>query len=97
MKYELITRQSGSGSIASFHSETGREVRWQPSERFTYRIVLKKEEPEGGHTVSVPTLPGCITYGENREDAFTMVKEAIMAYARFFTDTDRTDEIELSV
>jgi antitoxin HicB len=45
----------------------------------TYRIVLK-EEPEGGYTVSVPTLPGCITYGENREDAFTMVKEAITAY-----------------
>lgn len=45
----------------------------------TYRIVLK-EEPEGGYTVSVPTLPGCITYGENREEALKMAKEAITAY-----------------
>jgi predicted RNase H-like HicB family nuclease len=26
----------------------------------TYRIALKKE-PEGGYTVTVPALPGCIT------------------------------------
>jgi antitoxin HicB len=50
-----------------------------PKRTLTYRIVLK-EEPEGGYTVSVPTLPGCITYGENREEAFKMAKEAITAY-----------------
>jgi predicted RNase H-like HicB family nuclease len=27
-----------------------------------YRTVLRKE-PEGGYTVTVPSLPGCITYG----------------------------------
>ncbi|MBI5952883.1 MAG: type II toxin-antitoxin system HicB family antitoxin [Chloroflexi bacterium] len=50
-----------------------------PKRTLTYRIVLK-EEPEGGYTVSVPTLPGCITYGENHEEAFKMAKEAITAY-----------------
>jgi predicted RNase H-like HicB family nuclease len=30
----------------------------------TYRILLT-EEPEGGYTVLVPALPGCITYGDN--------------------------------
>jgi antitoxin HicB len=50
-----------------------------PKRTLTYRIVLK-EESEGGYTVSVPTLPGCITYGGNREEAFKMAKEAITAY-----------------
>ena len=32
-----------------------------------YRIRLKKE-PEGGYTVMVTSLPGCVTYGETIED-----------------------------
>jgi len=27
-----------------------------------YRILLRRE-PEGGYTVTVPTLPGCVTFG----------------------------------
>lgn len=45
----------------------------------SYRILLKKE-PEGGYTVTVPTLPGCITYGETIEEAKKMAKEAIELY-----------------
>lgn len=45
----------------------------------TYKIHLYKE-PEGGFTVSVPVLPGCITYGENLDDAMEMAKEAIELY-----------------
>ena len=45
----------------------------------TYRILLN-EEPEGGFTVSVPSLPGCITYGENLDHALVMAKEAIEGY-----------------
>jgi predicted RNase H-like HicB family nuclease len=44
-----------------------------------YRIYLRKE-PEGGFTVNVPTLPGCITYGENLDEAIVMAKEAIELY-----------------
>jgi predicted RNase H-like HicB family nuclease len=44
-----------------------------------YRIVFK-EEPEGGFTVIVPDLPGCITFGETLEDATEMAKEAIELY-----------------
>jgi predicted RNase H-like HicB family nuclease len=47
--------------------------------QLTYRIVLK-EEPEGGYTVTVPSLPGCITYGENIKESYLMAEEAIMAY-----------------
>jgi antitoxin HicB len=44
-----------------------------------YKILLT-EEPEGGYTVRVPMLPGCITYGETIEDAKQMAREAIAVY-----------------
>ncbi|WP_407928331.1 type II toxin-antitoxin system HicB family antitoxin [Archaeoglobus neptunius] len=47
--------------------------------RLSYRILLRKE-PEGGYTVTVPSLPGCITYGETIEEAIEMAKEAIELY-----------------
>jgi antitoxin HicB len=46
---------------------------------YTYKIHLHKED-EGGYTVSVPALPGCITYGENVDEAISMAKEAIALY-----------------
>ncbi|HMQ76855.1 MAG: type II toxin-antitoxin system HicB family antitoxin [Flavobacteriales bacterium] len=45
----------------------------------TYRVLLTPE-PEGGFTVSVPALPGCITYGESIDHALSMAKEAIELY-----------------
>lgn len=45
----------------------------------SYRILLR-EEPEGGYTVTVPTLPGCITYGETIHEAIAMAHEAIALY-----------------
>jgi predicted RNase H-like HicB family nuclease len=45
----------------------------------TYKIHLHKEE-EGGFTVIVPSLPGCITYGHDVDEALSMAKEAIELY-----------------
>ncbi len=45
----------------------------------SYRIFLRKE-PEGGFTVTVPTLPGCVTFGKSLDDAMKMAKEAIELY-----------------
>lgn len=45
----------------------------------SYRVLLQKE-PEGGYTAIVPTLPGCITYGETIEESIAMAKEAIELY-----------------
>jgi predicted RNase H-like HicB family nuclease len=44
-----------------------------------YRVLLR-EEPEGGYTVIVPSLPGCVTYGETLDEAKRMAKEAIELY-----------------
>ena len=46
----------------------------------SYRTVLRKE-PEGGYTVIVPSLPGCVTYGGTVDHAITMAKEAAELYA----------------
>lgn len=43
---------------------------------YTFRIILRPE-PEGGYTVLVPSLPGCVTYGETIEEAHRMAKDAI--------------------
>ena len=47
--------------------------------KLTYKILLNKE-PEGNYTVSVPALPGCVTFGETPEHAIEMAKEAIDLY-----------------
>ena len=45
-----------------------------------YTIVLEPNYPEEGYTVRVPALPGCITYGRNREEALERAKEAIEGF-----------------
>ncbi len=45
----------------------------------TYRVLLNKE-PEGGYTVMVPKLQGCITYGVTIDEAIENAKEAISLY-----------------
>ena len=45
----------------------------------SYRILLR-EEREGGYTVTLPTLPGCITYGADLAEAIAMEREAIELY-----------------
>lgn len=47
--------------------------------QLNYRILLRKE-PEGSYTVIVPSLPGCVTIGDNIEEVLKMAKEAIMLY-----------------
>jgi predicted RNase H-like HicB family nuclease len=44
-----------------------------------YNIILRPE-PEGGFTVIVPALPGCISYGKDIKEAKKMAKDAITAY-----------------
>ncbi len=44
-----------------------------------YRILLREEE-EGGYTVLVPSLPGCVTYGDTIHESLDMAKEAIELY-----------------
>lgn len=42
-------------------------------------VVLEPQE-EGGYTIYVPSLPGCISQGDTREKALQNIKEAIELY-----------------
>ena len=43
----------------------------------SYTIVLIPEPEEGGYSVLVPSLPGCVTQGETVQEAIEMAKDAI--------------------
>ncbi len=43
------------------------------------KVVLESSD-EGGFTVFVPALPGCINEGDTREDALANIREAIELY-----------------
>jgi antitoxin HicB len=46
---------------------------------YHYNIVIRAE-PEGGYTATVPSLPGCVTYGSTLQETKAMAKDAIEAY-----------------
>ena len=48
-------------------------------EKLRYNVILRPE-PEGGFTVVVPGLPGCITYGKDLQEARNMAVDAIEGY-----------------
>jgi antitoxin HicB len=35
---------------------------------------------EGGYIAAAPALPGCVTQGETKEEALTMIRDAIAGY-----------------
>jgi predicted RNase H-like HicB family nuclease len=48
--------------------------------RSRFSIVMEKDEGDGGYTVTVPGLPGCITEGDTFEEAVANAQEAIQGY-----------------
>ena len=44
-----------------------------------FNVVLEPDE-EGGYTVYVPDLPGCISEGETVEEAMQNIREAMQLY-----------------
>lgn len=65
-----------------------------------FKIVLEPSE-EGGFTVYVPSLPGCVSEGDTEEEALANIHEAIEVYLEPVEDdwilhkTARVQEIEL--
>jgi predicted RNase H-like HicB family nuclease len=49
----------------------------QAMREYQYTIILHPDIEEGGYTVTVPALPGCVTQGETVEEAIAMAKDAI--------------------
>jgi len=49
------------------------------SNRYQFEVIFTPQE-EGGFTVEVPDLPGCITEGDTLEEAEKNIQEAIDLY-----------------
>ena len=45
----------------------------------TYK-VRPQAEPEGGYTVTVPRLPGCVTWGRDYDEALAKARESIVGF-----------------
>ncbi len=44
-----------------------------------FKVIIEPES-EGGYSVHVPVLPGCVSQGETIEEAVTNIKEALELY-----------------
>ena len=62
----------------------------------SYQIDLI-EEKEGGYTVLVPELPGCVSFGETIEEAKENAKEAIELHLENLKAHDSFENIKTSV
>lgn len=43
------------------------------------KVVLEKQE-DGGYTVYIPSLPGCISEGNTKKEALKNIREALELY-----------------
>ena len=65
------------------------------------KVVLEKSD-EGGFSVYVPSLPGCISEGNSEEEAINNIQEAIQLYLEpsegdFIVDKSKTLIKEISL
>jgi len=56
-----------------------------------FKVVMEPSE-DGGYTVWVPSLPGCVSEGETVEEAMANIREAIELYLEPVDDADLTRE-----
>ena len=66
----------------------------------TLKVYLEPSE-EGGYTAIVPSLPGCISEGDTKEEALKNIREAIELYLEPVEDDTfkvlRAEEVELTI
>ncbi len=55
------------------------------------KVYLEPSE-EGGFTVYVPALPGCVSEGETEEEAMKNIREAVELYLEQVDDDALADE-----
>ena len=64
------------------------------------KVILELSD-EGGYTVYAPSLPGCISEGDSKEEALANIKEAIELYMEpvedDFTVSPDTEIMEIAV
>jgi len=62
----------------------------------TFKVLLEPQE-EGGYTVTVPNLPGCISEGETVEEAIENIKDAIRGYLEVYVQKLQREHPEAKI
>ena len=52
-----------------------------------YSVLLIRDPEDGGYTVTVPALPGCVTEGDTLQDALANAREAITLHLEALEET----------
>jgi len=47
---------------------------------YQYTAIFEPDKELGGYTVTIPSLPGCVSEGETFEEALKNIKEAASLY-----------------
>jgi len=47
---------------------------------YQYTAIFEPDKETGGYTVTIPSLPGCISEGDTFEEALKNIKEAASLY-----------------
>lgn len=53
---------------------------------YQYTAVFEPDQEGGGYTVTIPTLPGCISEGDTFEEALKNIKEAAELYLEVMSE-----------
>ena len=64
--------------------------------RLRYTVLVEQNE-DGGYTVTVPSLPGCVSEGATREEALAEIEEAISGYIEVARKLGKPIPVEISV
>ena len=64
------------------------------------KVILEPSD-DGGYTVYVPALPGCLSEGDTKEEALKNIREAIELYLEPVEDemsfSPNAEEIEIAI
>ena len=66
------------------------------SAELKYTVLIERNE-DGGYTVTVPSLPGCITQGDTWDETITNAKEAIAGHIEALRTLGKQISIEVPV
>ena len=58
-----------------------------PAKKMQFTVILEPES-DGGYSVHCPSLPGCVSQGDDRNSALANIEEAIMLVLEEFNDKD---------
>ena len=71
--------------VGGAHELRSSNINCKENEEMRFKVVLEPSD-EGGYTVYVPSLPGCISEGETVQESLENIREAIKLYLEPLND-----------